>query len=224
MTILYTCPGMLNAALADGLRQPDTDGKCRSGCWRVAYYVKAKNEVPHGYHWVREDSPGHWSHKPGMNDVTDRQWNPDKKDYSGPKITDPSKDSVGFDYKFCGYLCCCPGTKVVAMVPASGIQISDGFCSVIAGPSLAPSLVCLDLAADAKPTRRSATAGEQKYTVDYVAQGGRATSLLVTTGAVRVLAPTGRLAEDPGGSAAAQLDALWVALRQTGPLGPTRSR
>jgi len=115
----YTPDGIKTAALADGLRELDETGACRVDCWRVAYFVCRFIEGPPPIsgtpHFVREDRPGRWSHKPGSLPVTQRQYNPTRRDYSGPPIIDPSRDLVGPHLEFCGYLCCAPHTKVSSL-------------------------------------------------------------------------------------------------------------
>ena len=112
----YTGEGVRTAAIADGLHALDKAGECRSPCWRVAYFIRHFLESPFAMsgtpHFVREDSPGQWSHKPGSLPVTRNQYSPATRDYTGPPIGDPSKDNVGPKLEFCGYLGCCPNTTV----------------------------------------------------------------------------------------------------------------
>lgn len=124
-----TCKGLKNACVADGMVAAKDGPKCDGAdCWVVAYYRKpAKKRGKSGlfwesadYHFVRQDADGKWSHKPGAADVTRKQYNPKKKDFSGPAITDPAKDNVGAGYEFCGYLCVCPDKVQIAMHDTSG--------------------------------------------------------------------------------------------------------
>jgi len=130
------CEGLAAAARADGLKKNQgtkEDPKCPDDdCWLVAYYVKPPKPfgdsglfwISGDYHFVRQDSDGDWSHKPGSSDksdVTRNQWNPVTNNFSGDPITDPSKANVGEGYEFCGYLCVCPKeppTIAHAPVPA----------------------------------------------------------------------------------------------------------
>jgi hypothetical protein len=50
--------------------------------------------------------------------ATQNQYDPKSGKWDGNKITDPEKNNVGADYEFCGYLCCCPRTKVAIATPS----------------------------------------------------------------------------------------------------------
>jgi hypothetical protein len=108
----YTATGIKTAALADGLHERDEHSTCGAAHWRVAYFVRHFIEGPPAIsgtpHFVREDRPGHWSHKPGSRPVTQCQYDPATRAYSGPPITAPSTDRVGPGLDFGGYLCCGP--------------------------------------------------------------------------------------------------------------------
>jgi hypothetical protein len=115
----YTTDGIRAAAIVDGLHALDADGRCSADSWRVAYFVRHFIEGPPAIsgspHFVREDQIGQWSHKPGSLPVTQLQYNPTRRDYSGPPITDPSQDCVGPELEFGGYICCEPLTKVFSL-------------------------------------------------------------------------------------------------------------
>lgn len=129
----FTCPSVKIGCTLDGLKDPNALGNCDPNCWMVAYYVRAPGNRPPpppglmytgDYHFVRQDLAGHaggggWSHKPGhgSHPVTDKQYNPHTGKYDGPKITNPATDNMGPLYQFCGYLCCCPGTRVASLEP-----------------------------------------------------------------------------------------------------------
>jgi hypothetical protein len=144
-----TCDGLKSACVLDGLKEPTPPGpgetlpSCETDCYLVAYYVRPAQ--PFGtrgalffsadYHFVRRDSDGNWSHKPATQEATRKQYkrpdptvpeDPAKPDgtYTGDDITDPSKDSVGPGYRFCGYLCVCDASVRVAQadIPQTGRQ------------------------------------------------------------------------------------------------------
>src|SRR4051812_9864764 len=121
----FTCRGVKTVSILDGLKEPNAQGACDSGCWKVGYFVRRCTDEKSGdIHFVRQDGDGTWSHKPGTNAATQNQFNPQSGKYDGPKITDPSKDNVGQDYTFCGYLCCCPGTTVAMVEPQSSHEMA----------------------------------------------------------------------------------------------------
>lgn len=135
------CNQVKAGAVADGLSWlgKDKDLKCPSGCQRVALVCCDAD-----YHWYREDSPGHWSHKPGLSQATDN-------DYSGNPVTDPEDadrriklpDGAVLEYsRFCGYFCVCPGAVKIAMLaPKAGQLLASarltGTTVVHAGPIVA---------------------------------------------------------------------------------------
>ncbi|MEL8054962.1 MAG: hypothetical protein AAGK66_02315 [Pseudomonadota bacterium] len=120
----FTCKSIKIGCVSDGLSDPNADGNCAETCWKVAYYnlppkPKSRPPVTGDFHFVRQDSDGKWSHKPGKNIVTRYKYNPKTKRYDkdAGEITDPEKDNVGDGYEFCGYLCCCPDVEVAMSEP-----------------------------------------------------------------------------------------------------------
>ncbi len=108
----YTCARLKEAAIADGLEEAGSDGKCKEGWKRIAYFEGDKKGLtgnkPDTFHFACEDSDGNWSQKLGKNPVDD-------VDASGNKITDPTKANWDFPQmglKMCeGYLCAPPKTS-----------------------------------------------------------------------------------------------------------------
>ena len=100
--------------------------KCDPKCWLVAYYVRrldVKKQLFGDYHFIRQDSNGKWSHKPGDGPVTDQKYNPKSGKFDGGAITDPKKDRVGIDpYIHCGYLCVCPDAVTIASAPQNNLD------------------------------------------------------------------------------------------------------
>jgi hypothetical protein len=95
------CSDVGKAAKADNLiEQPEQE--C-SGCTHLVALVIAPGR---DYHWYRLDRNGHWSHKPGWTEATDR-------DASDKPITSPEtadRKYAGKDYvldydTFCTYFC-----------------------------------------------------------------------------------------------------------------------
>jgi hypothetical protein len=97
-----TCEDVKRAAISDGLQ------------WVGTEYPTAKPEHGHylalliwpgtNFHWVRLDSNGKWSHKPGGSPVTNQ-------DNDGGEIKDPSSQDFSPWSQFCGYFNTLP-TKV----------------------------------------------------------------------------------------------------------------
>ncbi len=122
----FTCKQMFDGTVADGLKASSKDAKCDDGCWKVALllhpYMDPKDNTKQAtdptsgdplfdnFHFVREDSPGHWSHKPGNGQATN-------KDDDGKEITDPEKAKL-HGYTICAYFCVCPKEVEIAYVPS----------------------------------------------------------------------------------------------------------
>lgn len=99
--------------------------KCPSGTSKIALIVDPKRD----YHFVRQDSDGTWSHKPGAMEVT-------TLDASGRPIIRPDralfvyknhKDPLQYT-KFCGYHCVPRGKPLYLMTSVRG-----GFSSIRKG-------------------------------------------------------------------------------------------
>ena len=86
--------------------------KCSEGTSKIALIVDPKRD----YHFVRQDSDGMWSHKPGAMDVT-------TEDASGRPILRPDRALFIYDKhkeplrytKFCGYYCVPRGKSMYLM-------------------------------------------------------------------------------------------------------------
>lgn len=128
----YECDGVKAAAKVDGLKTPDANNECGSGCWLVSVHVRRldlKKELFGDYHFLRKDSNGKWSHKPGDGPVTNQKYDKKSAKYNGGEITDPATDQVGIGpYIHCGYLCVCPDDVSVA----SALPLNEGVGSAAA--------------------------------------------------------------------------------------------
>jgi hypothetical protein len=115
----------IDGAIADGMNWTGKDSKPALGDYKVALLVKPATGGPDDgdvmdYHWVRQDSNGNWSHKPGETPVTNL-------DSRGKIITDPSKADFG-GYRFVGYF----------DVPKGGINLHRGTVASLAGENDPP--------------------------------------------------------------------------------------
>ena len=109
----YTCEGVRTGAILDGLKKLEDDGSCAGDCWKVAYFIRPYNTTNGGdFHWARQDSDGGWSHKRGTGPVQ-------RLNAPAPPSTTPAPEAENAvpGYEFCGYLCCCPDTRVAALPP-----------------------------------------------------------------------------------------------------------
>ncbi len=74
--------------------------KCSKGTYKVALFIDNEGKE-YDYHWYRQNSDGTWSHKPGLSDVTNL-------DYDNKLIFDPQycnrklSDEINYNY-FVGY-------------------------------------------------------------------------------------------------------------------------
>jgi hypothetical protein len=101
------CNAVKQAAMADGMSEVPSDGKCPEGTHKVGY---ATGQYGGGrdFHWYRESNDGKtWCHK-------FKTKKPSNLDGDGKLITDPSKANLNFpgspgqpnsSYTHCGYLC-----------------------------------------------------------------------------------------------------------------------
>jgi hypothetical protein len=64
----------------------DPKGVCKKGYYKGVLVIDRYNN----YHWLRQDSNGYWSHKPGQLEVTNI-------DADGKLIKDPSKANLVYD-------------------------------------------------------------------------------------------------------------------------------
>jgi len=113
-----TCPNMMARLFGDNpqLKMATFEEKCPVGSSKIALIVDENED----YHFLRQDSNGYWSHKPGARKVTNR-------DASNRLIYDPAlanynyKDKNGhLDYDiFCGYICV-PRTSPVKLKSGGG--------------------------------------------------------------------------------------------------------
>ena len=99
-----TCPNMMARILGDNpkVQMAKFQDKCPAGTSKIALIVDGDED----YHFLRQDSNGYWSHKPGGRKVTN-------VDASDKKIYDPAL--ANFNYKekdghlnydnFCSYMC-----------------------------------------------------------------------------------------------------------------------
>ena len=111
-----TCPNMMIRNFGDNpnIKMARFTDKCPPGTSKIALIVDEDED----YHYLRQDSNGLWSHKPGARNVTNR-------DASGKRIYDPAladynykKNANGYlNYDlFCSYMCVPRITPVRAKV------------------------------------------------------------------------------------------------------------
>ena len=83
------------------------DEKCPKGFYKGALFFAPLKDKDDGYHFMREDSHGSWSHKYSYGDATN-------KDLNGHLISDPTNAYLDYNYKpdkywnfnkLCSYFC-----------------------------------------------------------------------------------------------------------------------
>jgi hypothetical protein len=100
-----TCPNMLARIFGDNpnVQMVDYTSKCPDGYSKIALILDESED----YHFLRQDSNGYWSHKPGARKVKNT-------DAYGHRIRDPrlanynyvlSDESILNYDVFCSYLC-----------------------------------------------------------------------------------------------------------------------
>ena len=94
-----TCSGMINGSIKDGLKYIGM--KLPSNQPAVGHYVALILSDYYDFHWLRKDSNGLWSHKPGSTPIINT-------DRNGNLIYDPSIQKISFYDKFCGYFLVVP--------------------------------------------------------------------------------------------------------------------
>lgn len=96
----FTCPNVTKALEKDHseIYPTELENECKKGYYKIALMVDPGKD----FHFMRQDSNGYWSHKPGTLSVRNI-------DESGELITDPANannDSGEFNYTdFCNYYC-----------------------------------------------------------------------------------------------------------------------
>ena len=86
-------------------------GKCPCNFRKIGLYLKVSKDGeadPTGWHFMRQDSDGNWSHKPGQLVVTEPTDQIQTGDSKGDKITDKNRHEAAKEYyfnKWCGDLC-----------------------------------------------------------------------------------------------------------------------
>jgi hypothetical protein len=117
-----TCPNMIARILGDNPKVTMTtfEDKCPAGTSKIGLIVDSDED----YHFLRQDSNGYWSHKPGGRKVTNL-------DASDKLIYDPAL--ANFNYKeknghlnydnFCSYMCA-PRIVPVTLKTGGSIGIS----------------------------------------------------------------------------------------------------
>lgn len=98
-----TCGSVRHAAERDGLVWLGTDLPAvpKSG-HNVALFIWPKTN----FHWIRQDTTGMWSHKPGGSPVKN-------VDNNNKEISDPSKSSFSPWTQFCGYMHTLPSNVTI---------------------------------------------------------------------------------------------------------------
>lgn len=99
-----TCPNMMARLIGDNpnLTMSRFENKCPAGTSKIALIIDENED----YHFLRQDSNGYWSHKPGARKVTNL-------DASSKRIYDPALANYNYkpndshlDYDtFCSYMC-----------------------------------------------------------------------------------------------------------------------
>jgi hypothetical protein len=100
-----TCPNMIARIRGDnpGIQITDFATACPAGASKIALIIDQSDD----YHFLRQDSTGYWSHKPGAQKVvaTDafghRIWNPRLANYN---YTAATNSNLNYDV-FCSFLC-----------------------------------------------------------------------------------------------------------------------
>lgn len=100
-----TCPNMLARIFGDNptITMTDYSAKCPAGYSKIALIIDASDD----YHFLRQDSNGYWSHKPGARSVTNVDarghliWDPRLANYD---YTAAGDGTLNYDI-FCSYMC-----------------------------------------------------------------------------------------------------------------------
>ena len=100
-----TCPNLMARIFGDNpnIELSDFTSQCPQGSSKIALIIDESDD----YHFLRQDSNGYWSHKPGSMPVknTDayghRIWDPKLANYNYVKADD---GSLNYDI-FCSYMC-----------------------------------------------------------------------------------------------------------------------
>ena len=100
-----TCPNMVARILGDnrGMKISNFTDKCPAGASKIALILDESDD----YHYLRQDSNGYWSHKPGSTSIKNVDayghmiWNPQLANYNY-KAT--GKSSLNYDI-FCLFMC-----------------------------------------------------------------------------------------------------------------------
>jgi hypothetical protein len=99
-----TCEDVKRAAVSDGLEYIGRDYPKQSP--DSGHYLALLMWPGTNFHWLRLDSNGFWSHKPGWGSVIDR-------DNQNKPITDPSIQDFSPWTEFCGYYKVKPSTIII---------------------------------------------------------------------------------------------------------------
>jgi hypothetical protein len=89
-----TCEDVKKAAIYDGLEWVGTEYPSKKP--EHGHYIALLIWPGTNFHWVRLDSNGMWSHKPGGTEITN-------KDNNGESIKDPASQDFSPWSEFCGY-------------------------------------------------------------------------------------------------------------------------
>ena len=99
-----TCEEIKKAALSDGLQYVGTEYPKNKPI--KGHYIAELIWPETNFHWVRLDSNGKWSHKPGGSRITN-------KDNDGLDITNPSIQDFSPWTEFCGYFLVIPTNSTI---------------------------------------------------------------------------------------------------------------
>ena len=117
-----TCPNMMARIFGDNpsIVMTDFSSKCPEGTSKVALIIDESDD----YHFVRQDSNGYWSHKPGARKVTNvdavghKIWDPKLANYNYQKN---GNSDLNYDI-FCSYMCVPRGVPLYLKASGGGLK------------------------------------------------------------------------------------------------------
>lgn len=111
------CPDLAARMMGDvpGMRPSTFEKKCPKGMTKIAAVVAPKQD----YHYLRQDSDGGWSHKPGATQVT--RVDATQRPIYDPSLASRDYPSSGLNYKnFCGFWCIPASRKEIRLRRGGG--------------------------------------------------------------------------------------------------------
>lgn len=123
-----TCDDIMNGARADGAVNPNADGSCPVGRYKICAAIQDTSTPgpDNDYHWWRQEADGSWTNKPGHGPVAP----------SG----DPSAPGNRGTYdRFCGCLCVPLGPVFIDLdKPKADGGVADGGTTSVTDASTVP--------------------------------------------------------------------------------------